>query len=157
MRKKSIADLTTSILIAEIAGFLSGFLSGNISEIYQSFLKPPLSPPGWLFPIVWTILYACMGIASYIIFTAVATEEKKKPALTLYAIQLLVNFFWSIVFFRLHSPEWALAVILLLDVLVIFTIRAFYKINKTAAYIMIPYLAWILFASYLNIGIVLLN
>lgn len=157
MKKKSIAGFFLSILIAELTGMLSGLLAGNIGAVYKTLEQPPLSPPGWLFPVVWIILYALMGIAAALVFYADADQKEKQSALILYAAQLFVNFLWSIIFFR---AEWfwaAAVVILLLDLLVFLTILRFRSISRPAAWLMVPYLLWILFATYLNIGVALLN
>lgn len=144
------------ILATELIGVLGSLFSGNAGQIYTSFIKPPLSPPGWLFGVVWPILYLLMGIAAYIIYQTPPTADRKK-AITLYWVQLFVNFLWPIVFFRFEWYWVAVAVILLLDVLVLITTIWFYRIKKVAGYLMLPYLLWILFATYLNIGIAVLN
>lgn len=135
---------------------LGNLFSGKAGQIYTSFVKPPLSPPGWLFGVIWPILYLLMGIAAYIIYQTPPTPERKK-ATTLYWVQLFVNFLWPIIFFRFKWYWISVAVIILLDVLVLITTIRFYKIKKAAGYLMIPYLIWILFATYLNIGIAVLN
>ena len=156
MKNKSICwfVLAVSIGATELTGLVSGLLGGAAGERYDQLVRPPLSPPGWLFPVVWTVLYALMGIAAYRVYCD-AAGARRTGALRLYALQLGVNFLWSPVFFGLGSP--ALAVILLLDVLVVLTIARFASINRCAAWLMIPYLMWILFATYLNIGILVLN
>lgn len=161
MHKIRKTDLFISIAIAELVGLLSGFFAGNSSAVYQSLNQPPLSPPGWVFPVVWTALYACMGTAAYFIYRQ--GEEKAAPfvqvrrALILYAVQLAVNFLWSIVFFGMRQYGWAIAVIVILDLLVIATLLCFAHISQAAAWLMLPYLVWILFATYLNVGVYLLN
>jgi tryptophan-rich sensory protein len=119
--------------------------------------QPPLSPPGWLFPVVWTVLYTLMGIASYVVLETPCDPEEKKRAFKVYFLQLGFNFFWSIIFFTLGAYEiafgWLLA---LLAIIVVNTVR-FYKINSWAGILMIPYIAWVLFAGYLNLGIAYLN
>jgi|AKZA01.1.fsa_nt_gi Tryptophan-rich sensory protein (mitochondrial benzodiazepine receptor homolog) len=154
--KKHWVGLLVSIIIAELVGFMAGLLSGNTRMFYQQLNQPPLAPPGWLFGVVWPILYAFMGIAAYIVYDK-GKDHQKDTALSLYNIQLIVNFMWSIVFFRFQLPWVSVLVILLLDVLVVLTILAFNKIDEKAAWFLYPYLAWILFATYLNIGIAILN
>lgn len=149
--------LLVSILMAELTGIVSGLLAGPIKSIYNTYTKPPLSPPDWIFGIVWPLLYALMGIAAYLIYKSEAKQSEKTKALKLYAFQLFVNFTWSIVFFRFHLLWGALVILLILDICVICTIAMFSRINKTAAYLMLPYLFWILFATYLNAGIAFLN
>ena len=154
MRKINWFQLIAIILITELVGVLGSLFSGNMGQSFTTLKKPPLSPPGWLFGIIWQILYLLMGIAVYIIYQKPPESQK---AINLYWIQLLVNFLWPIVFFRFELYWIAVAVILILDVLVFLTTVWFYKISKVAGYLMIPYLLWILFATYLNIGIALMN
>lgn len=149
-----IKGLIISILIPLSVGIASSILSGGTS-IYQDIVRPSLSPPGILFPIVWTILYILMGISSYIIYSS--NSYDKEEALFIYFLQLLVNAIWSPIFFRFRAYLLAFLVILILIGLVIAMILKFFKINKTAAYLQIPYLIWLLFAAYLNISIYLLN
>ncbi len=156
MKKINWFQLIAIILITELVGVLGSLFSGNMGQSFTTLKKPPLSPPGWLFGIIWPILYLLMGIAVYIIYQKPKTPESQK-AINLYWIQLLVNFLWPIVFFRFELYWIAVAVILILDVLVFLTTVWFYKISKVAGYLMIPYLLWILFATYLNIGIALMN
>lgn len=149
--------LLISILIAELTGILSSLIAGSIRPVYNAYIKPPFSPPGWLFGVVWPLLYALMGIAAYLIYKSDVEKAKKNNALRLYCVQLFLNFMWSIVFFRFDLLWGALIVLLLLDIFVIFTMIAFSRINKTAMWLMLPYLLWILFATYLNAAIALLN
>ena len=154
--------LLFSIGIAEGVGFLSSLLSGVFTgkqkEFIESLAQPPLSPPSWLFGVVWPILYALMGTAAYLIYDSIKGEKaQKKKALYFYVAQLFVNFLWSIVFFRFESLLGGLIILILLDILVIITMCKFRKINRLAFWLLIPYLAWILFATYLNIGFVVLN
>ncbi len=157
MKKISWKLVIISILIAEGVGFLSSLLAGNTRSFYQTIEQPPFAPPGWLFPVVWVILYALMGFAAALIPTADAPDDEKKRALTLYGLQLLVNFLWSIIFFRFELLGVSVVVILALLLLVTLTFLSFLDVRPLAAYLLIPYLLWILFASYLNIGIALLN
>lgn len=150
--------IAVSILIAEAVGMLSGFFAGPSRAIYKELELPSLAPPGWLFPIVWTILYACMGVAAYLIYAdRHVRPDDKQRALGLYALQLFVNFWWSIFFFRWGMLFTSVVVILILDVLVVLTMDAFSKIQPIAATILFPYLVWILFATYLNFSIWSLN
>ena len=145
-----------SLAIPLGVGALSTLLSGGM-DAYESLVKPPLSPPGWLFPIVWTTLFLLMGWASYRVYTSGQTPEKVHRALTLYGAQLALNFLWSIVFFRWEQPLGAFFVLLGLWVLILLTIRAFSRVDEQAADLLIPYLLWVTFAGYLNLGFVLLN
>ena len=158
MKKVNIPALFISILIAELTGLLSALLSGNIRGGYDDFIQPPLSPPAILFPIVWTILYAAMGIAAYLVWDSVrGTAEERRTAIKFYIAQLIINFTWSIFFFRFDAYWLSVAIILLLDVLVIITSLKFKNINRLAYWLMIPYIIWLLFATYLNIGVAVLN
>jgi len=149
--------LIISVAIPLLVGGLSALLTRDSMQTFDQITKPPLSPPGWLFPVVWTILYTLMGIASYLILTAdVPTGEKKLP-LTVYAVQLAVNFFWSILFFNFELYLFSFVWLVLLWLLIITTIIAFGKISKPAAWLLIPYLLWVTFAGYLNFAIYLLN
>lgn len=156
MKKINWFKLVVIVLITELIGLIGGLFSGIRLQTYTSLIKPPLSPPGWLFGLIWSVLYLLMGIAAYIIYQMPQTPESKK-ATTLYWVQLFVNFLWPIAFFRFQQYWISVIVIILLDILVLIAIIKFYKIEKTAGYLMIPYLLWILFATYLNIGISVLN
>ncbi|MCX7657642.1 MAG: tryptophan-rich sensory protein [Oscillospiraceae bacterium] len=136
-------------------GMLAGFISGPSMKIYQIFSKPSLSPPGFLFPIVWTVLYILMAISAYIIFTS--GSEKRKSALAIFAIQLFFNFFWTVLFFNLQMYLFAFIWLAILWVLILLMIASFYRIDKTAAYLQIPYLLWVSFAGYLNFMVWVLN
>ncbi len=144
-----------NIFIALAVGGLSAFLTGGGSDLYSEIVQPPLSPPSWLFPVVWTLLFVLMGISSSII--CLSTGPAKRSALTVYGLQLAVNFLWSIIFFNLRAFYFAFFWLLLLLLLIIIMIYKFYKINKTAAYLQIPYLIWVSFAGYLTLAIALLN
>ena len=157
MKKTKITDLLIFIVGTELVGVLSGIIAGNSFSFYKEIVRPPFSPPGWIFPIVWIILYALMGISAYFIYTSKATVRQKNFALAVYAIQLVVNFLWSIVFFRLKMLGFSVAIILLLLLLIVVMICVFYRIRPVAAYLNIPYLLWTAFASYLNIGVLVLN
>lgn len=155
--KIKIGTLVTSIALPLLVGGLSALLSGGGMQAFGEVQKPPLSPPGWLFPVVWTILYTLMGIASYLVKTSGADEDEIFRAQTVYGYQLVVNFFWSIFFFRFEWYLFSFFWLLLLWVLIFVTIRQFYQISKPAAYLLIPYLVWVTFAGYLNLGIWYLN
>ena len=157
MKKHNITDIVIFVLSAELIGALSAFLSGGFSNFYDKFTQPPLLPPAWLFPIVWTILYAFMGFSAYLIYSSDVGRAEKIKALTIYWTQLAVNFLWSIVFFRFESPWAAFVVILILLTLIIAMIINFRKISPLAALINIPYLLWVLFATYLNLATAIIN
>ena len=119
--------------------------------------QPPLSPPGWLFPIVWTVLYTLMGLASYLAITSSGLPENKRHSIVLYATQLAVNFLWPIFFFGLSAYLFAFVWLIILWLLIMANIFSFYSLSGTAGLLMIPYLIWVTFAGYLNLGIYLLN
>lgn len=144
----------TCLLIPILGGIIIGLIT-SFSMDYNSFIKPPLAPPGIVFPIVWTILYFLLGVSCSLICTS--NNCLKKPALKIYYFQLLLNFIWPILFFTLKWQWIAFIDIILLIYFVAQMIIIFYKINKTASIIQIPYFLWLLFASYLNLAILLLN
>lgn len=144
------------VLITQIVGVLGSLVSGDVSQIYSDLTLPPLSPPGWLFGSVWFVLYLLMGIAAYIIYISPKSPQRNS-SIYIYWIQLFINFLWPIVFFRFNAYWIAAGVIILLDLFVIINTIMFFKVNKTAGFLFIPYLIWILFATYLNISIALLN
>ena len=155
MNRKKIEQLLISILFPLAAGMIAGLISSGASMDYQQLIRPPLSPPAVVFPIVWTILYLLMGISAYLIGNTESAESQK--AMKLYFIQLGVNFLWSIFFFNFQWYLFSFVWLIILIILIVMTIKSFYKINKTAAYLMVPYLIWSLFAAYLNFMIYYLN
>ena len=145
------------ILLAEAVGALSGWLTREGTQIYaQTIVKPPLSPPGWVFPVVWAILYALMGIGAAKVYQAPASKTRSM-GLNLFITQLVVNFFWSPIFFNLQAFGFALLWLLLLWGLVLWMILVFRKVKPLAAKLQIPYLLWLTFAAYLNFGVWYLN
>ena len=141
----------------EAVGGLSAWLTRNGMEIYKTAIqKPPLSPPGILFPIVWALLYALMGIGAARIYRTGASRLRSR-ALLLYLVQLLFNFFWSIWFFNLQSFGFAFIWLIVLWLLILWMTLTFRKIDRPSAWLQIPYLLWVAFAAYLNLGVWLLN
>ena len=138
-------------------GGLSALLTRREMEAFSQLNQPPLSPPGWLFPIVWTILFLLMGLASYLVVTSDVPDGVIRRALTVYGIQLGVNFLWSILFFNLKRYLFSFCWLLLLWGLVLVTMILFFPIRKPAGWLLVPYILWITFAGYLNFGIFLLN
>lgn len=151
--KKLILNLAIPLAV----GGLSALITKNSMEMFSQIEKPPLSPPGWLFPVVWTILYVLMGVSAYIVQKTNGSKTKKDSAIAVYTLQLIFNFFWSIIFFNLKAYLFAFLWLLVLWILVLWNVISFYKINKTAGLFMLPYLIWVTFAGYLNFGIFLLN
>ena len=148
-------NLIISLLISLGVGGLSALITSGSMDIYKILVKPPLAPPSILFPIVWTILYILMGISSYMIFNS--DDYMKDSALKIYLLQLGLNFIWPIFFFLLKLRLAALIIISLLLITIAYMIIKFYRINKTSAYLQIPYLLWVSFATYLNLGFYILN
>ena len=149
--------LIKSIAITLIAGGLSAFLTRNSMETFEALNQPPLSPPGWLFPIVWTILYILMGISLYLILQSDADEETVQEAQKIFYFQLALNFLWPLLFFNMGWFLLAFVELLVLWGAVISMIRQFAQTSKLAAYLNIPYLIWLTFAAYLNLGVWWLN
>lgn len=150
----NIKLLILSILIPNAFGFI-GNLLGNSSNGFDQIIQPAFAPPAIVFPIVWTILYTLMGISSYIICTS--KSENKNKALLFYGIQLILNSLWTFFFFRLNWFLFSFLWIILILFFVILMVKEFYKINKTAAFLQIPYIIWLVFAGILNFSIYLLN
>lgn len=154
MNEKSRSPLIISILIPLAVGSLSSLLSRSMTT-YSSISKPNFSPPSYVFPIVWTILYVLMGISSYIIYDS--DSPAKGRALKIYMLQLFFNFCWSIIFFRFNLYLFALIWLIVLIALICLMIKEFYKISPLAAYLQIPYLLWCVFAALLNFLIYKMN
>lgn len=156
--KKQTRNFIVSVAISLGVGILSALLTRGNMNIYEEVSTPPLSPPSFLFPVVWTVLYVLMGISAAMVYnTRTSPLARRKEALTLYYVSLFFNFFWSIIFFNIRAFLLAFVWLLVLLALIILTIVKYYKINKTAAYLQIPYAVWVTFAGYLNFGIWLLN
>ena len=157
MLKKNWKTYAFWIIATLIVGGLSGFLSRSGMENFeQSAIQPPLSPPMILFPVVWSILYTLMGISAARIYLGGA-ELGKNTCLNLYVVQLVVNFFWSLIFFNAQAYGFALLWLLLLLGLVVLMTLCFWQTDRLAALLQIPYILWLLFAAYLNFGIWQLN
>lgn len=169
MRFNNFFKLIIAVGISELAGIIGSFFTiSAIPTWYAELMKPALNPPAWVFGPVWTTLYALMGIAVFLVYikdekTVLSEVEgrrlkrKKRVALTLFGVQLFLNAIWSIIFFGFQSPDWALVDIVALWLAIVWTIIVFYKISKPAAYLLVPYLFWVSFASYLNYSIWILN
>lgn len=156
MKKNKLTDILIYILSAEAIGALSALFTGGYSDFFEKFERPPLQPPMWVFPVVWTILYAVMGYSAYLV-SGSDDKAAAKRALKVYWIQLGVNFLWSIIFFRFENLWAAFAIVILLLILIIIMIILFRKVSPTAALINIPYLLWVIFAAYLNYQIAVIN
>ncbi len=157
MEKNSFAGINWKALIISLAlslgtGVVSSLLSGGGMQMYQNMYQPPLAPPGWLFPIVWTILYVLMGIAAYLIYEEPVSGDRRL-ALLLYGVQLFFNGVWSLIFFGAQAYFLAFAWLVLLWFFIYLTAKQFLQLNKTAGILMMPYLLWVTFAGYLNLAI----
>ncbi len=155
--KKSVKTYLISIAATLAVGGLSALLTQNSMETFKNLNKPPLSPPGFLFPIVWGILYTLMGISLSRVLLSPASSDVKKNSLQLYIWQLVFNFFWSIIFFNFEAYLFSFIWLIVLLALIIAMTLSFYKADKIAAYLQIPYILWVSFAAYLNLGIYFLN
>lgn len=157
MKKYLIIFFT--VLATLLLGGFSGFLSGSgMTSWYQELEKPFFNPPGWVFGPAWTLLYTLMGIAAGLVLTNQSSEKRiVKLGILAYAFQLLLNFIWSPIFFYFQSPLFALFVILMLIFAIILTMYYFFQISKVSYYLLYPYLLWVIFASILNLSIVLMN
>lgn len=151
-RNKSII---LQVVLALLAGGLASLLGGETASLYESLTAPPLAPPGWVFPVVWTVLYILMGVAAGLV--ARSTDVDRERALFLYYVQLGLNVLWPLLFFRFEWITVAAVWLLALVVAVFLTWRQFRTINSVAGWLLVPYLLWCLFALYLNIGYAVLN
>ena len=155
--KINVKKLVICIAIPLAVGGLSALLTRGAMSDFQTLEKPPFAPPVWLFPVVWTILYILMGVASYLVITSQASKEEQGKAISVYIYQLVVNFLWSTFFFQFGWYLFSFLWLVLLWVLILITLVRFYRISKPAGYLLIPYLLWVTFAGYLNFAIWLLN
>ncbi|MDP3973748.1 MAG: TspO/MBR family protein [Candidatus Daviesbacteria bacterium] len=154
---KNLSKLILSIGLCLGAGIIGSFFTvSSIPEWYFTLNKPFFSPPNWIFGPVWTILYVMMGIALYLVLSA-KWEVQSQKAVRIFAVQLILNALWSIIFFGMRNPVLALVDIVALWITIVLTIKFFSKINKLSAYLLYPYLAWVSFASILNLAVVILN
>jgi len=150
--------LILCIAIPLLAGVLGSFSTiSSIPTWYAGLIKPVLTPPNWLFGPVWTTLYILMGIALYLVVREGTAKKPVQLGIIVFAAQLIVNVLWSMVFFGLQSPLLGLITILVLIALVLATIYFFYQVSRTAAALLIPYIAWVCIATYLNVMILVLN
>lgn len=153
MKKKWLL-LAVCIAFPLLVGVVAALLTRSGMKLYDTVIKPPLSPPAWLFPVIWTILYVLMGTASYLVLTS---EKLRTNSLYAYIVQLALNFVWPILFFDLEMYLLAFFVLVGLWIAVLVTTVRFYRIRPAAGILMIPYLVWFTFAGYLNLAVVFLN
>ncbi len=150
--------LPVSIAICLLIGFLSGIsTSDSISGWYSTLEKPSFNPPNWIFGPVWTFLYILMGIALGKIWSSDISGKEKNKAIFVFGVQLLANGMWSIFFFGMQNPLLAFIDIIILVILIVYTIKLFKPINRMSSWLLYPYLAWVSFATILNLSIILLN
>lgn len=147
----------TSLLLPLAVGGLSALITGKNMDLYSTIATPVLSPPSWVFPVVWTILYTLMGISLYIVRSSGVSKYDKQNALIFFFVQLFLNFIWSPIFFNKQYFLLASVVLLVLWCFSLLMVIAFYRISKVAGILQIPYIIWLTFAGYLNLAIYLLN
>lgn len=153
---KKAAIIIGSILVSFIAGGIGSLATiPNIPSWYAGLDKPPLLPPNWVFGPVWTLLYILMGIALALVI--LHKSKDKKSAYILFGVQLLLNALWSVVFFGVHLPWLGAVIILMLLGILIITTRKFRRLVPATLWLLLPYIAWVCFATYLNIGVAVLN
>lgn len=160
MKISNMFKLVVAIVVSELAGIIGAvFTAPSIPTWYAELAKPALNPPGWIFGPVWTALYALMGIALFLVWKtspSVAPQERRR-AMSVFFVQLVLNSLWSIIFFGFHRPDLAFIEIIILWIAILATIITFGKISKVAAWLLVPYILWVSFASYLNYSIWMLN
>ena len=157
MKRNRWKVFAVSVVLAEAVGALSGWLTRDGAQQYaQSIVLPPLSPPGILFPIVWTVLFALMGIGSALVWLA-PDSQARSGALRLYAVQLAFNFVWSLIFFNWKNYGFAFVWLAALWVMIGWMILRFRALVPAAGWTQVPYFLWVAFAGYLNLGVWLLN
>ncbi len=158
MQRNRVKTYVIAILIPLAVGFLSSMVTMDSMDIYNDLITPPLSPPGWLFPVVWTILYLLMGISSAMVWE----NRKNNPiaadrGLLAYGVSLIFNFLWSIFFFNFRWLLFSFVWLLVLLYLFLRTNYYYHKVYPVAAYLQIPYALWVTFAGYLNLALWILN
>ena len=154
----NISKLIIAVAIPVAVGATSGFFTvTGVESWYQSINKPLWNPPDWIFGPVWTTLYILMGIALYLVWNSDTSSALKRTAITLFSIQLIFNFFWSFIFFNQQQIGWALVEIIMMWIAILLTIFSFAKISTAAAWLLVPYICWVSFATVLNYTIWNLN
>lgn len=156
-KRINIKSLVICIIIPLVVGGLAALLTMGSMQDFAALNQPPLSPPGWIFPVVWTFLYVLMGVASYLVLETPSSPDSTKNAFKAYFLQLFFNFFWSIIFFTLGAYEIAFAWLILLLTLIVVTTVRFWRVNMWAGILMLPYIVWVSFAGYLNFAIAGIN
>lgn len=154
--KKRTKQLLICLAIPLAVGGLSALLSGGMGS-YRELNQPPLAPPGWVFPVVWTVLYLLMGYASFRVLESGKDQTHIRNALIAYGVQLFLNFLWSPIFFGLQWRLTAFFLLIVLWIAIFVTMRLFSRLDQKAGDLLLPYLLWVTFAGYLNLGAFLLN
>lgn len=158
MKINNLSKLIISIVISELAGIIGTvFTVSAIPTWYTTLTKPIINPPAWVFGPVWATLYFLMGIAAFLVWRKGLEQKEVRVALSVFSVQLVLNALWSIVFFGLQSPAWALVNIVTLWFAIVWTMYVFYKVSRPAVYLLVPYIFWVSFALYLNYAIWTLN
>jgi tryptophan-rich sensory protein len=153
-----VTQFFAAIAVCLLAGLVGSiFTAPAVPTWYAALTKPTLNPPAWLFGPVWTVLFILMGIALYLVWSKGWGQKNVQVAMTIFAVQLVLNILWSYLFFGLQAPFFALIEIILLWVAILMTIGAFYRVSIPAAALLVPYLLWVTFAAYLTYGIYALN
>ena len=160
-RPARVGHLIIAVALPLAVGGVSALLTSDAMAQFGRMNQPPLSPPAWLFPVAWTILYVLMGIASYLIWSWDGADplgkRDRRRALAAYAVQLALNFCWSLVFFGAKGYYPAFAILVAMWALIVLLMYLAHKLSRPALYLLIPYLLWTTFAGYLNLGVALLN
>lgn len=158
MKIPNFLKLIISIVVCELAGIIGSiFTAPSINGWYLGIVKPALNPPAWVFGPVWTTLFVLMGIAAFLVWKRGLERREVRVALYIFLVQLVLNTFWSIIFFGLQSPGGAFLEIIFLWLAILASIFAFAKVSKPAAWLLVPYILWVSFAAYLNYSIWMLN
>lgn len=156
-REIKLGALIPALLLPLAVGALAAFITKDSMAVFGAIIKPPLAPPGWLFAPVWTALYLLMGYASYLVWTAEVSTIRRNRALKIYLLSLGANFLWPLIFFSLELYLLAFLWIILLALLSAAAALLFWHIDQSAGELMLPYLVWLAYAAYLNLGIWILN
>jgi tryptophan-rich sensory protein len=158
VQMKKVLGILAFVVICELAGIIGSiFTTPSIPGWYAALAKPPFNPPNWVFAPVWTLLYALMGIAAYLVYEKGLKRNEVRKALTVFAGQLLLNTLWSVVFFGAHMILGAAGIIIILWGMIALSIWLFSRVSKAAAYLLVPYILWVSFATVLNISLYVLN
>lgn len=155
---RNAVQLILAVTVPLAVGGLSGFATaGGVTSWYPTLAKPSFNPPAWVFGPTWTVLYILMGVALFLVWRQGLDTQGVRLALIVFGVQLMLNGLWSIIFFRMQSPGWAFAEIILLWIAIIATLWAFWRVLPAAGWLLVPYLAWVSFAGVLNGSIWFLN